>query len=145
MVRTFEVGTGISYAPVSVVISGVGGSRTDGSQFLTASSAGGEHPDIATSTLDPCKDVNRFWTLAKGGNWTFASYDVVFTFTAADVDAGAIPSDFLVERSSNGSWSVPVPGSATATSTQARGLTTFGAPIASSTFAAGEPGTGSCP
>ncbi len=143
--RTFEVGTGVSYAPVTVVIPGVGGSKTDGSQFLTASSTAGEHPDIATSTLDPCKDVNRYWTLTKGGNWTFTSYDVSLNFTAGDVDAGAVTGDFRVERFSSGSWTVPVAGTAAAVSTQAKGLTTLGAPIASSAFAVGEPGTGSCP
>src|SRR5207245_5252550 len=69
VVRTFEVGTGTSYATVNVTISGVGGTKTDGSQFLTVSSTAGEHPSVATSTLDPCKDVNRYWTLTKGGNW----------------------------------------------------------------------------
>ncbi len=143
--RTFEVGTGNSYAPVIVTISGASGSRTDGSQFLAAGTTAGEHPDIATSTLDPCKDVNRYWTLTKGGNWTFASYDVVLNFTAGDVDAGAISDAFLVERFSNGGWAVPASGVATATSTQAKGLTTFGAPVPSSAFAVGQPGAGSCP
>lgn len=143
--RTFEVGVGDSYAPVTVTIAGVGGSRTDGSQFLAASGTAGEHPDIATSTLDPCKDVNLYWKLTKGGSWTFTSYDAVFTFTAADVDAGAVTGAFLVERFSNGSWTVPAPGVASATTAQAKGLTAFGAPISSSAFAVGEPGTGSCP
>lgn len=143
--RTFEVGTGNFYAPVTVTISGVSGSKTDGSQFLTASSAPGEHPEIATSTIDPCKDVNRYWTLTKGGKWTFTSYDVLLNFMAGDVDAGAIPYDFLIERFSNGRWTVPSVGTAAAASTQAKGLTTFGAPIASSAFAVGEPGTGACP
>ncbi len=142
--RTFEVGTGNSYAPVIVTISGVGGSRTDGSQFLTVGSASGEHPDIATSTLDPCKDVNRYWTLTKGGNWAFTSYDVLLNFTAGDVDAGAISDSFLVERFSNGGWAIPASGVETATSTQAKGLTTFGSPIPSSAFAVGQPGTGAC-
>src|SRR5204862_1276918 len=98
LVRTFEVGTGTSYAPIDVTISGVGGSKTDGSKFLTVSSTAGEHPNVATSTLDPCKDVNRYWTLTKGGNWTFSSYGVVFHFVTGDVDVGANTSNFHVER-----------------------------------------------
>jgi hypothetical protein len=144
LARTFEVG-GTSYAPVTVTISGVNGSKTDGSQFLTASSANGEHPNIATSTLDPCEDVNRYWTLTKGGNWTFASYDVVFNFAAADVDGGANPNAFHVERFSNGAWTVPAIGTVTTTSTGATGLTTFGTPMASSAFTVGQAGNGTCP
>ncbi len=145
LVRTFEVGTGTSYAPVEVTISGGSGSKTDGSKFLTVSSTAGEHPNVATSTLDPCKDVNRYWTLTKGGNWTFASYDVVFYYMTADVDIGATTGNFHVERFSNSAWTVPGTGTLTATSAQATGLTTFGAPATSSAFAVGEPGTGSCP
>ena len=144
LVRTFEVGT-VSYAPVDVTISGVSGSKTDGSKFLTVSSTDGEHPNVATSTLDPCKDVNRYWTLTKGGNWTFATYDVVFHFAAADVDVGADTSNFHVEGFSNGAWTVAATGTLTATSAQATGLTTFGTPTTSSAFAVGEPGTGACP
>ena len=145
LVRSFEVGTGTSYAPVDVTISGVSGSKTDGSKFLTVSSAAGEHPNVATSTLDPCKDVNRYWTLTKGGNWTFTSYDVVFHFVTADVDVGASTSNFHVERFSNSAWTVPTIGTVTASSAQATGLTTFGTPATASAFAVGEPGTGVCP
>jgi uncharacterized cupredoxin-like copper-binding protein len=145
LVRTFEVGTGTSYAPVDVTISAVGGSKTDGSKFLTVSSTAGEHSNVATSTLDPCKDVNRYWTLTKGGTWTFASYDVAFHFVTADVDIGANTSNFHVERFSNNAWTLPTTGTVTATSAQATGLTTFGAPTTSSAFAVGEPGTGVCP
>jgi hypothetical protein len=55
LVRTFEVGTGTSYAPVDVALSGVGGSKTDGSKFLTVSSAAGEHPNVAMSTPRPLR------------------------------------------------------------------------------------------
>ena len=143
-VRTFEVGT-VTYAPVDVTISGVGGSKTDGSKFLTVSSTDGEHPNVATSTFDPCKDVNRYWTLTKGGNWTFTSYDAVFHFVTADVDIGANTGNFHVERFSNNAWTLPATGTLTATSAQATGLTTFGTPTTSSAFAIGEPGTGACP
>ncbi len=131
--RTFEVGTGSDYTPVSVTISAAGGVSSNGSTNLTATSTAGDHPSLATSGIDPTRRVGRHWTLTKGGAWTFTSYSATFTFVAADVLGGANPNVFVVKRFSAGAWSSTTTGTRTATSTQATGIASF------SDFAVGEP------
>ena len=139
--RTYEVGTGASYTPISVTILTVGSSGTDGTKFLTGSSTASDHPSIGTSTLNSARDANRFWTLTKGGTWTFASYNATFTFiNPGDLDAGTTPANFVVRKfNSPSTWTAPPGGSvAAASSTTGTGFTSF------SDFAVGEP-AGSVP
>ncbi|MBK7257969.1 MAG: hypothetical protein IPI01_09245 [Ignavibacteriae bacterium] len=117
--RTFEIGSGAVYAPATVVFSSV---STAGN--LVASTATGEHPDIANSGLDASKDVNRSWTITNNGV-AFTNYNAAFTFSASDVDPLADPNTFEVRKKDGAVWSTTGTSARTATSTQATGLTSF--------------------
>ena len=119
--KTFEIGDGVLYAPV--IISYAGNTNNGGS--VTAYTTSGDHPNIGSSLLDPGKSVNRFYSISSVGVVGFTSANVSFIFNPTDLDGGSNPSNFSVGRY-NGSWSLPIVGSRTATSTQIVGLTTFG-------------------
>ena len=59
---TFEVGDVTNYTPALVSFVSV----TTGGD-LTVSVAAGDHANIATSTVNPAKSVNRNWTLTNTG------------------------------------------------------------------------------
>jgi hypothetical protein len=117
---TFEIGDASNYTPINISFASV---TMAGS--LTAYTTVGDHPNIGTSTINPSKDVNRYWTLANSGI-LFTNCSATFNFVSGDVDAGADPSTFLAGRYSSGTWSYPTVGTTTSTSTQATGLTAFG-------------------
>ena len=79
--RTFEIGTGATYAPVTVTFASV---STLGN--LTASSSDPDHGSLATSDIDPNRSVNRFWTLTGSGGLAFTTYTAAVTFAATDLD-----------------------------------------------------------
>ncbi len=118
--RTYEVGTASGYAPVTVTFAAVSVAGT-----LAASSTAGQHANIATSLINPAKDVARYWTLASGGGLVFSSAASVFTFVSGDVIGSAATSAFMVNRYASG-WSMEATGTKTSTSTEATGLTAFG-------------------
>ena len=84
--KTFEVGDSSIYAPVAVAFASV---TVAGD--LTVSTTAGDHSAIATSTLDPSQDANRFWTLTNNGI-TFTTYDATFTFVGETSTRGRITS-----------------------------------------------------
>src|SRR2546429_3844925 len=59
---TLPIGDVSTYTPVALAAVNV---TTPGS--VTATTTPGEHPNIATSTLDSAQDVNRYWTLTPSG------------------------------------------------------------------------------
>jgi hypothetical protein len=65
-------------------------------------------PNVGAVAI-PCLDVNRYWTLTKGGTWTFTSYAPTFNFVATDVDPGANFNNFIVQRFSAG-WTTQTIG-----------------------------------
>lgn len=117
--RTFEIGDASNYTPVDIAFSGV----TGGGGFVTVNTTGGDHPNIATSNIDPSSSANRYWTISSA--ISFGSIDATFNFVSGDVDGGADPQQFIVGRYS-GSWSYPTVGTKTSTSTQATGVTALG-------------------
>ena len=118
--RTFEIGDASNYTPVTVSFGNVTVAAD-----LTLQTTAGDHPNIATSGLDTTKSVNRYWTLTDGGVG-FDSYSATFTFVAGDIDGGAATGSFIVGKWNGSSWSLPVVGTKTGTTTQATGLTSFG-------------------
>lgn len=120
--RVFEVGSGLSpaarYTPVTVQLGNVTGVGD-----FTVSTIGSEHPNIATSTLDPTQSVNRYWTLTNN-SVTFAANAnnrVAFTFVAADIDGGAATGAFFVSRYNAPTWTEITPTARTATTTTISG------------------------
>jgi hypothetical protein len=125
--RNFDVGDATSYTPVTVAAHGAAGNFD-----LLGSTTTPDHPNLGTSSLDPAKSVNRWYTLTPSGSPTFSTYDATFNFVAGDVDVGADPNNFLVSRWDGAAWNATGTGTRTATSTQATGVTSF------SDFAIGE-------
>jgi len=126
--RTFEVGTANNYNPVDVAFGDVSVAGN-----LTAKATAGDHGSLGSSTINPSKSVNVYWTLTNSGI-TFDNYSATFTFVSDDIDVGADTNSFIVGKYTSSTWSYPTVGAKTATSTQATGITTsFG------DFAVGEP------
>jgi len=119
---TFEIGAADNYRPVSLAFGNV---TTTGDITASVSQAAGDHPNIAGTTINAAKSVNRYWTLTNSGV-VFDNYAAVFTFVAADVDAGANTANFIVRRYISAAWSSVTAGTLTATTSQATGLTGFG-------------------
>jgi hypothetical protein len=119
--KKFDVGDAGYYAPVTVAFTDLAGPFD-----LTANTTTPDHPNLATSTIDGAKSVNRWWTLAPAGTPAFTTCTATFGFHPADVDGGADPGQVVVERFEAGSWSPTGAGARTATSTQATGVTGFG-------------------
>jgi hypothetical protein len=101
--RTFEVGMGATYCPVTVTFAGVSVAGD-----ITVSCKSGSHPQLATSGLDtvtPAK-LNRWWTIANGATSpvTFTTYTAAFTYVAGDIDGGANSAAFIAARFASGGW-----------------------------------------
>jgi len=114
--NNFEVGSGVNYAPVKIVLGSVTAAGT-----LTVTSNTGDHVLIGTSTIDPAKSVNRTWTLITG-TVVFAANannSIAFTFVnPGDMDAGANTANFFVDQYASGAWTPSItPSSRAATAT----------------------------
>jgi len=118
--RSFEIGTGVDYSPVDITIASVFGAGT-----MTLRSNAGDHPNIASSTFNPAKSVNRRWNITAAG-LSISTYSATFNFVGSDVDAGVNTNILSVGNFSGGSWNYPAIGARTATSTQATGISNFG-------------------
>ena len=124
----FEVGTGSTYAPISLSITGASAGGN-----LTASSTAGQHPSFGTSGISSSKYVNRYWTLTAGGGLTVTSYSATFTFAnPGDLVGSPNTAALIVRRFSGGTWTAPASSSSTSTTVTGTGFTSFG------DFAAGE-------
>lgn len=127
----FEIGSASAYAPVSLTFGSVSVAGD-----LTASTTSSDHANISTSLLNSAKSANRYWTLTNSGI-TFTNYSATVTFVAGDVDGGADPTAFFINRYTGSAWDMPQTTSRTSTTTTATGITGFGDLItAESTVAA---------
>lgn len=118
--RTFEVGNGTVYTPITTAYSGVTGAGN-----LVVSTTDNDHPQIGSSTLVATKTVNRFYSIANSGV-TGGSYDATFTFVAGDVDSGVSTSVLGIANYVNPTWTNLTIGARTSTTTQATGVTVYG-------------------
>lgn len=119
------------YSPASLSFAGV--AAGGGSLIVFVGTPLGDHPNIATSGLNPSKSVNRWWGLTTTGVSgtalpAFASYGATFTFIddvapAGDRDSSAYASNFEIERWNGATWNATTIGARTANTTQATGLT----------------------
>lgn len=101
----FPVGDATGYRPVTIAFTTV---ANTGTRDVTASvtQSAGEHPNIATSTIDPALDVNRYWTISNNTT-SFASAVATFDYLAGDADAGTDQTIFIAGRFAAGAWSYP--------------------------------------
>lgn len=120
--RIFEIGDASAYRPVTVTIPNV---TTAGYIVSAISQSSGDHPQIASSSINSASSVNRWWSITSGGA-AMASMDVVFNYLAADVDLGATPSSFIIQRYSGSTWNDVTEGTLNATNSQGTGITGFG-------------------
>lgn len=120
--RTFEIGDSAAYRPVTVTIPNV---TTAGYIVSAISQSAGDHPQIASSLINSALSVNRWWSITSEGA-AMASMDVVFNYLAADVDAGAATSSFIIQRYSGSTWNDVTEGSLNATNSQGTAITAFG-------------------
>jgi len=118
--KTFNVGDANTWAPVSANFTAVSSAGT-----LTASTAAGDHSQIASSSLDASKSVNRTWTLANGGG-LIGTYNPTFNFVAGDLDSGTTPGNLILGNYFSSAWSYPAVGAANTTNLTATGVNTFG-------------------
>ena len=118
VLRLFEIGDATTFAPDTVAFASV----TTGGNLISSTTAG-EHPQIASSNINPTSDVNRYWTVTNSGI-VFTTCNVTFNFVAGDIDAGAITGSFIVGKY-DAAWTIPTAGTRTGTSTQAIGITSF--------------------
>lgn len=117
---SFEVGTGVDYAPITLHFDTV---ETAG--YLTATTVSGDHPELPGSPLDSAQSVNRYWRVESGGVG-FGSVELTLHFAPEDVDSGAVADAFWVGQYDAPDWALPAIGARTATSIIAAGLTAFG-------------------
>ena len=125
---TFPVGTGATFAPCSVtnlVLTAAG--------TLTASTTNSEQPNIGSSTIDPTKDANRYWTMTAGGGLALSTYNATCTFVSGDLDGGANSANFVMEKWNGSSWTRAASSSVSGNTVTGNGFTSL------SDFAVGEP------
>jgi hypothetical protein len=139
---TYAVGDGTRYAPVDITFTAL---PTPGR--MTVSATAGDHPDSISesSSIDPTKSVNRYWTLK---NTTLVgTFNATFNYLAADLDGGTTAASMVIARgatcagsglgrSCSNTWSRPALGGAPST-TQAT-ATGMDTGVTESDFAIGE-------
>ncbi|MEI7502083.1 MAG: MBG domain-containing protein [Paludibacter sp.] len=121
---SFEIGDATRYAPVNLALVGTISNSTGS---IHASTASGDHAQIASSGINASKSVNRTWTISNPDAITgLTSYSPTFNFVSGDVDGIANTANFAVKEYSSSAWTSPTVGTQTSTSTQATGVSTFG-------------------
>ena len=119
-VVVFEIGDPTNFAPVSLSFSNVTVSPTVSAQTVAT-----DHPDIGRASMSPTKSVNRYWSVTNSGG-TFSSYRPTLEFVAADIDAAANPTNFIVGKLTGTNWTSPSILARSATNIQTASLTNFG-------------------
>lgn len=118
--RAFEVGDSLNYTPVAVSFSLVTASGN-----LTTRTTASDHPNLATSELDPDFTVNRYYTISNAGT-AFTTAAGTFNWVPADVDPGANTAAFNIARYNGTVWTLLNPASALPTSIQGSPILAFG-------------------
>ncbi|MCW3082637.1 MAG: hypothetical protein JWP12_3 [Bacteroidetes bacterium] len=122
--RNYEVGYGsVDYLPVSLTFASV---TTTGN--VTAKANDGDHPNIATSCIDPTQSVNRYWQFTNTGT-VFTNYSATCNFigVGSDADAGSVPANYYMSVYNGTTWTMLTQGTTSTTSNQGTGATVLGA------------------
>lgn len=119
----YTVGDNNNYSPVNVTFS----SPTTTAGDLTVKINEGEHPQVATSSIETTKNVNKYWTLTNANLTGFGSFNTILNYSNVDIDSGAIPANFIARRFDGANWaSTTLSGSPTDSNVTVSGLTSFG-------------------
>ena len=120
---TFTIGDATTYYPLALTFSG----NTSADGGLTARTYSGFLSNTSDAGIDNTNKVNRYWSLTNSNLAGFGTYQATFNYASTDNDAGTTPSNYVVRRYDNSSWStVTVSGTPTTTTTTATGITGFG-------------------
>ena len=103
--KTFRIGDASGYRPVSLALFNVSQANVSGMGGVRASTSSGEFPQIATSTIDSNKSVNRWW-LFTNDSLAFTNSIATLSWDPSEVDPGANSANFGAGRWI-GSWSYP--------------------------------------
>jgi hypothetical protein len=118
--RNYEFGDATNYTPATLIFASVATAGNISGIVLTP-----DHPQIATSPLNPNRSVNRYWSFTNAGTvYTLTSATV--NWVTADVDASALFAYFRVGNYSGGTWTLPAVTTVLANSITATGITTLG-------------------
>ncbi|MBA4175086.1 MAG: hypothetical protein C0505_00765 [Leptothrix sp. (in: Bacteria)] len=121
----FDVGDATTYRPITAVA--FASVTSPFSVTASASTVAGDHPNLASSGVNPARSINRYWTLTnRGPGSPFTSYTATFTNVAGDVDSGADTANFIAVRRDGGSWTRETVNSNTATTRRVINATGFG-------------------
>jgi hypothetical protein len=140
----FDVGDSANYLPMDADVHGV-----TGPGYVIAGTWAYDNPFISGAQLDESHLVHRGWALSASndfGNLTaptfFSNLDGTFRFLPSDVDPGSDPLQFqarqVITLFGPTSWRATTPGTRTATSIQALGMSA-GVVDSFGVFAVGQP------
>jgi hypothetical protein len=119
----YTIGDSNNYTPLLLTFSGV----TSVAGGVSARINLTDHPEIATSSLDSAKSVNKYWTLTNDTLTGFGTYSSVFTYTSADFDSGSNSANFNIRSYDGSTWSVcALSGTPSDTEATATSLSSFG-------------------
>jgi MSHA biogenesis protein MshQ len=135
----FPIGDASNFTPVAIT---AGTTTTAGS--LTVSTLTPDHPQvlvpIASTGIDATHSVNRYWQFTNSGITVGTAISATFTFVASDVDLGANPAAFIVQRFDGTNWNPTSLVAANSLNTQVSNVTPLIA--GNNDFAIGEPLSG---
>lgn len=115
--RTFEIGSGVDYTPITLLFSSVSVAGN-----LTVSTTATDHASVAGSGFNPTYTVNRYWTITNASA-VYTNYTVTPTFVNGDKDPGYNSSNSLIRLYNGSAWSTPTAGTPTLNTAQASGVT----------------------
>jgi hypothetical protein len=119
----FDVGDENEYAPVTLRFSGLSGFPA-----IAVTTTAGDHPQLATSQVDPAESVNRYWTVAMVDlPATFTSYSASFRWPVTASDPAFDPAIMRAVQWSGSAWTNATIGARTPTFVNLTGLTSLGA------------------
>ena len=97
--------------PVGTAVSALANLRLNGvttGNYVRVATFDGDHPQVASSGLNPALSVNRYWSVTNLGvvfNAAAAQRRMIFNWVAADRDGGSNPNAYLAKRYAGGVWS----------------------------------------
>jgi hypothetical protein len=113
----FHIGDATTYAPATFTANTVTSVGAVLARTLTP-----DHPQIATSLIDPLKSVNRYWSIQPVN---ILNYDATFQYAATDEDPAINPASLFAGRYLNSAWSYPTVSGTTSNSVSVSGVTSL--------------------